>query len=520
MRARHRFLDFSGFMPDPAPDTLPSGAVSYGENIRQTIRGWEKSLGYSESKLTTQDEARHVLFFAEQAAGDRWFIATPTKIESFQGQSWADVTRESQDYSSIGEWDWNSLGFNGVAIFNNGQDAPQYLAGGSKFEDFPALESNIRFRVVRKFKNYLLGLGINTGGEFEDSKIYWSHPADPGTMPATWDVADPASDAGIFELSGAGKILDSLELGDVNIIYKSDSAWMMRFIGGQFIFRFEKKFAGQGILTTGCVTEFEGKHFVVTQTDIIVHDGIKLKSIADKRLKDFFLNDLHEEYYKRAFVVKRSEVSEIWFMYPSKNSDGYIDKALVWNWRNDCWEHKYLDGFIHGASGYGVPVVKESWDDMIQNWESDTSWQMGTDSRNFSPVMHLATKNTRTLIVPSINSLNLGKSVKSVWERQDIKIGPISRDGVVYQDYENEKIIRTVIFHVESGAQFRVYMGFRENLHSAVEWDDLGLFDPEKDKRLDLMETCGFLSLRIETDSDYFIIRGIDIEYELAGEIW
>ena len=66
-----------------------------------------------------------------------------------------------------------------------------------------------------------------------------------------------------------------LPLGDVNIVYKEDSIWSMAFEGGQSIFGFRQLFDDVGILGRHCAKSFNNKHFVVSEDDVYVHDGVE-----------------------------------------------------------------------------------------------------------------------------------------------------------------------------------------------------------------------------------------------------
>lgn len=521
MRVLHKQNKLEGFMPDPAPDTLPAGAISFGQNVKATIRGWEKSDGYKETQYEPTNEKTHLMFWSPREGDDRWFVSGLTTIEYFQGRSRLDATREGSPYTAAGGYKWNSLDFNGVVIFNNGVDEPQFLGSKVKFENFPALDAKVRFKVVRSFKTYLIGLGVDLGTGFNDDNIYWSHPADPGTMPSSWDYANPAIDAAITSLPSEGKVLDSLEMGDVNIIYKSDSTWTMRFIGGQFIFKFDNKFPGQGILATGCVVSFESKHFVVTQTDIMLHDGIRTQSIADKTVKDFFFADISRTKYDRTFVCKRPEANEIWVCYPSRESvDGTCDKALVWNWRNNLWEPKTLPNLNYASYGYALPEQTQTWDTQISIWDQVGTWRLGEDAHVFAPAIHMAARDSSKLLVPYEAGLYIDQPIKSVWERKDILLGRTSRDGVVQQDYTSEKIISKIIFDVESKESFQVFLGTKDRLEDRVIWEDYGTFNPSEGKVMDVFITTSFLSIRIETEAIAFLVRNIGLGFELGGEMW
>lgn len=521
MRVTHQQTDLSGFIPDLASDTLPPGATSAGENLMPTVRGWEKVPGFGPSGSRPTNEATHMMYWTPTEGDFRWVVAGATTIQGIQGGSIVDHTRVGNPYNASGEWSWNSLNFNGIVIFNNGVDSPQWLTDSGKFEDFPALPANVRFKVVRAFNNYLIGLGVDTGGGFKPSELYWSHPADPGFMPVSWDYTDPAFDAAITTIPGAGYLMDALPLGDINIIYKTDSTHLMRLIGGNFVFRFDIKFAESGILTTGCVAAYENKHFVVTQSDIIVHDAIQLKSVADERTRRYFFDNLNQGLKDRTFVMANADDKEMLIFYPSKDSTGLCDKVLVWNWVLDAWHERKLLDVKHAGIGYSAPESTDYWNIEVGDWDSDTTtWLEGDLGISTKTSTHVSSDAFPTLMSETHDGALDGTLFVGKWERENIKLGQISRDGVVRQAYDIQKTLNAVQFNVETQDDFQVFIGYKDNLNDTTVWEDYGVVMPEDRKRVDCLITAGYISLRILTKDPAFILRGLIFDFELSGDIW
>lgn len=524
MRHTHKQVGLAGFVPDLAPDTLPGDAISGGENMASTVKGWEKVRSYLQTDVTAHNERTHLFFWSPSDGDFRWLIAGATSILEIQSSQVTDVTRKDRPYNAGGLFTWNSLNFNGIIVFNNGADTPQYLASSGKFEDFPELGIGVRFKVVSKFRSYLMGLGVDIGSGIEASSVYWSHPADPGTMPISWDYADPAIDAGITVLPSKGIILDALELGNVNFIYKSDATFVQRFIGGNLIFSFELKFANQGILATGCVAAFGQQHFVVTGDDIIVHDGVSSRSVADERVRRWFFKDLNETYDKRTFCVANPDKKEIMVFYPSDASlDGVCDKCLVWNWVTGNFHIRRLENVNHATfgrstAGFDAPV----WDNEVNNWNTDltATWRGDFEIPDFNNEIHVSVKEDEKLLAPNYRSDLPSKVFAATWERKDIALGAQSRDGVVTQDYDVRKTIRAIHFNVGTDTKFQVTLGTREDLDDPIVWSAPEEVDPLITTRIDTFITTGFLSVQIESEAENFVIRAIGFDYDLSGDVW
>ena len=66
----------------------------------------------------------------------------------------------------------------------------------------------------------------------------------------------------------------------------------MNYIGGNLVFSFQKLFNDTGILSRNCAVEFDGKHFVVVEGDLIVHNGVSKQSVATDIVKRTLFDDL------------------------------------------------------------------------------------------------------------------------------------------------------------------------------------------------------------------------------------
>lgn len=525
MRNKHKFTGLTGFVPDLAADTLPSDAVSGGENMRPTVKGYEKVYGYGDTDVDLGNEGTHIRYWLAGEGDSRWLVAGSTSIQGSQGGASTDMTRESKSYNPSGAYNWTSLDFNGVIIFNNATDSPQYLADDGRFHDFPELDSRIRFRVVRSFNAYLIGLGVDLGSGYDDNTVYWSHPADPGFMPATWDYADPASDAGITTLPSVGVVLDALPLVDVNIIYKSDVTYLQQFVGGSYIFTFNKLFTEHGILATGCVAAFGRQHFVVTQNDVIIHDGSTFESIATERTRRWLYNHMHNDFKARTFVVANPKTMEIFIYFASVNSSsGACDTALVWNWVTKGWHVQKLLSATHASwgestVGFDAPV----WNSETDNWDTSATrtWQGDLDVPEATVGLHLTSPDSDKFQAEKTPSdLAADSLVTGTWERENILLGALSRDGVIIPDYDSWKTVRAIHFHCQTDTPFEVFLGIKDDLDDETVWESYGMVDPIVTTRLDVLLTTGWLSIRLVSTKESFIIRGIAIDLDVTGEIY
>jgi hypothetical protein len=125
------------------------------------------------------------------------------------------------------------------------------------------------------------------------------------------------------------------------------------------------------------MAEFGGKHSVVGQADVFVHDGANFTSVIDTKNKDFLFNDMDPTYYDRTFVFANYAGAEMWICYVENSSGAtWPNKALVWNWEHQTWGVRDLPSNTAYVEG-GVVDTQDTTD----IW---TSYDSGTGTHDGS----------------------------------------------------------------------------------------------------------------------------------------
>lgn len=315
-----------------------------------------------------------------------WLMASTTKAYAYEAGVLHDVTRVAADYtgSEFNRWSGGVLG--GCTVINNGVDVPQAWMGADptvELIDLPAWQSGVRAKVLRSFKQHLIALNITRDGTKYRSMVKWSHPADPGSVPSSWDESDPTKDCGEYSLSETpGEVIDCLPLKDVNIIYKDDSVWGMQYIGGMYIFRFFPIFKDFGMPRQDCVVEYgNGQHMVFTGSDIISHNGQESTSILSGKMRKLVEN-LSEDQIKTAFMTLNIGEKEVWFCW-RRATDGAAsaDTAIVFNWIEKTLTLRELPNYRFISFGPFDPpgAGNNTWGAATNTWAEDhEAWGVAT----------------------------------------------------------------------------------------------------------------------------------------------
>jgi len=267
---------------------------------------------------------------------------------------------------------------------------------------------------LRAFNNRLFALNMtetNTSGASTHYplRLRWSNFAEENAAPFLWDdfadLRDPDSTAstegtiealqngyaGYIDLADSnGGLIDMLPLKDYLFVYTEFETYVgTPTMNAYQPFQFKKLFNDSGILAPECVTEVEGSHLVVTQNDIILHNGATKKSIASNRVKNKIINEISQINPSATKVHLHSDKKEVWITYVAPGSDKQswaCNKAAIWNYEFDTWSFCDIP-YSYDIALIDPPILEKSatWEDYAEvSWDSDiakqTPWQKDTSN--------------------------------------------------------------------------------------------------------------------------------------------
>lgn len=329
--------------------------MRFMDNSAQKFRGETRF-------IDTTGQALHLLFNGSHDV-PKWYYMGDGNINVYDGSSDTLLTGV---ISTDGRWD-ASL-FNQIPIFNNGVDQPWVT-----LDDLAAIPLTgflvDSCQAIRPYKSFLIAMNIQAGADDDGNRLIWSDSSDAGALPSSWDIADPSTLAGDAYLSSErGEILDGLQLRDHFALYKTHATYLMTLVAGQSVMRIQKIQTESGILAKNCVAEFEGKHFIVADGDIVLFDGQNIKSIANKRVRNTIFGSIDTTYFYNTYVARYSLTNEMWVCYP-ENGKQYPSKAAVWNWEDNTWTFRSLGVAPHIASGVVSFAPHVKWDAAAGVWD-------------------------------------------------------------------------------------------------------------------------------------------------------
>lgn len=520
-----------GIIKDIHAHEIPPQAWSDGTNIQ--FRNGKAVRRMGQQKVYTPGQLGQAfwLALAYTTTNVYWIYADQTHLYATDGAVHADVTRVSGVYSSMDiDRLWSGGMFGGVPVYTNGKDVPQAwvnLGLSQRFVDLANWTVGDLVKIIKPYKNFLVGMAVSRGGNTLPNTVKWSAPAAPGNIPSSWDAANPATQAGEVDLADEypGGIRDALPLRDNLIIYKDNAVWGMQFIGGNAIFRFFQILGGIGILGPNCVCQVNQgvQHLFASNNDLVLFDGQSTKSVLDRKWKKFLSTDIDPAVAGRSFMFALERENEAWFCYPQVGNK-FPNVALVWNWRDDTIAHRTLGELISFAAIGPVVISGDPWDLDTATWDSDaTIWDLIQFRANYFDI--LAAVPAETLGGSKLLELNItqqfdGVDYNAFVERQDIAlIGQDRVTGAFKADFENRKLANRIWPHVE-GSPLYVTIGSQEVLGGVITWEPSQLFTPGVDNYLDFTVNGMFIAVRFESfTAGEWKLDGYNMEIQPLGNL-
>ena len=358
----------------PPSETKPD-EYNYGFNCQfrdgHAIKslGWQKifpdpGVGKPEFLINVLDEGNNY-----------WVAACNDRILVTDTNAWFDITPTDGTWAApIGRNQWTGGVLNGRVVLNNRQSNPWYWSGntGTPMAALPGWTAGVTCGSLRPFKYHLIAMDITTAlGNFPD-QVAWSSAAEPGGIPLEW-TPSPTNDAGDLQLSATPvPIIDGAALRDQFVVYKQHSSYVLDYVGGTFVFSARKIFASSGILGRNCAVEYEGKHYVITDGDVIAHNSQQLESVFRGRARQAMFDTISADNFANSFVALNSSRNEIMFCYPVESATSNSPTvALCYDVRTGSIGERQIGPTRHMA--WGTVTVTGSatdWDSATTSWDN------------------------------------------------------------------------------------------------------------------------------------------------------
>jgi hypothetical protein len=499
-----------GVNRDLSTHEIPINIWTNANNIRFVDGMAAQVAGYKDLYPSPAVTPFHVL--PVDVAGVRtWIYVGQNKIYTvINGGTHTNITRQTAsvdvNYNAIRNG-WTSSVLGGIPIINNGSDLPQqWLLTGkcTALTNWPATNF---CKSMRTYKNSLIALNITKGSTNYPYMVKWSHPAQAGTVPSTWDIADATKDAGEFDLSeGFDVVVDGLPLRDSFIIYKQSSIWRMDYTGGVLVYKFQKIISNQGMMARNCAVEVNGQHFVFSNTDCIVHDGQSSQSVLDKQTRRDLFAQIDASRADQCFVFVDYAYNEVFACYPALGSTT-CNRALVWNFIDKTISFRDLPMLNHAASGPVDDSSARTWNTAAGSWNSQAApWDASSASLNRS-LSVMASDATKLYLLDAALTF-AGTTITSFLERK----------GLSFDEAESLKLIRGIRPRIYGNGNLYVSIGYGNTPYDEPTYNAPVLFTIGTTVSVDSMCTGRYMAIKFTSGtSTNWRLDSYDIDVQKAG---
>jgi hypothetical protein len=492
-----------GINKDLSPYELPPDTWSEGKDISFRRARTSKASGYG-NVFYVNDTIGESVYHIYYTNNNRkyWVYASESQIYSTDGAFVEEIG--SGSYTSDSDATWSGCNFNSIVVMNNRNDFPQVLEPTSGLmEDLPNWgdEGGIwgdasRCEMIRPYKNYLFALdNYDALNVRYPAMVRWSSPASQGDVPPSWDPFDIAEQAGLYELADTpGRIVEGKTLGDYFVIYKTDSVWLVQFVGGDFIMSFRKLFGDDaGCLSKDCVAEFDGKHFVMATNGAFVHNGATKTEVMEKWVHDEYFDSVDTDLMSNTKVVADHGNREIWVYFTTKDAPTkYADKALIWNWEFKEWTVKTLTNISHIAEGV-IRVSDGSQSDPNVNEES---------------INLLLSSALDKVFYAYEASANYGGTPVT---------GTVKRIGIDFNDDASFKEVTRITPHIVGDTPVLVSVFSEDTQTGNPTLAQTGLFDPKIEQYFDCHVVGRYIGVAFAAEDDW-TLTGYTIWWKPLGD--
>jgi hypothetical protein len=534
-----RGLSKYGIVTDLDPYDLPPEAFSNGVNARFRNGRVTRGPVFRSARTLIRDDPRFAfsnysssnvdqLFIGYQSG--RVYLTTPTSETSYVVSSFVDNPAE-------GTWTYTHLA--DVIYVNRDDRVPWSLStSDTRFQPLAGWDSTWRTKLLRSCGGALVALNVTKAGITYPQMVKTSSFALSGSVPASWDQTDPATNATeniLAELEGP--ILDAQGFGSNLIIYGRNQAWLMQKVAGFELFDYTRLPFAKGAISNNCVIEIDGKHFVFGPDDIWVHDGTSEASICAGQVRDFIFGTMDATKINNCFVTYNAALQEIYFCYPSGDglvsflTGGGCNKQAVYNLKDKTWTFDDLPN-VYGSARVNLDSTV-TYETVTQTYVTIGGTYQDQDGSLKRTQVYVGVPNADYGLNSSLYAFDpygAGSTVAFAVDANATKPMYLERDGIDLHaidpdlNLEGYMLLSSIIplgrLDASAAAPITFSIGSSDNYGDAASFDVPPMdYDSRGLLKLDYNATGRYLSMQVRfPDYAFASLSGYDFLVEVTGE--
>ena len=193
--------------------------------------------------------------------------------------------------------------------------------------------------------------------------------------------AKATNTAGDLRIGSGSEIVTAVETRQQVLVFTDVSLHAMQFLGPPFTFGINT--VSENITTASplCAIAVNDNVFWMGREEFYVYAGAVNKLPCT--VKDYVFSDFNEQQIQKVIAANNSSFSEIWWFYPSANSEEN-DRYVVFNYEQKVWYYGTLDRTFWVDRGVDALPIAAGSDHYLYEHES------GLDDGSTSPASAIA----------------------------------------------------------------------------------------------------------------------------------
>jgi hypothetical protein len=526
-------LDRFGVVADRKPYTLPPGAWSDGRNMRFIEGSVYPTLGHAIVAGTPTVSPYYLHMTLDLNLTPVFAYAGLAQIYATDGTTHTNITRAvGGNYTGTINDLWQASEFGGISVFNNGVDVPQVWNNrqlSQQLVDMANWPSTLRAKIIRPFRRFLFAFDVSKSGTRYPQLVKWSHEADPGSVPSTWDETDETKDAGEYPLiDTGGPVLDALALGDVFCIYKSDAMYLARYRGGTFVFDLPLQFRDFGILSQRAVGEWQKKHVVLSNdSNVFIHDAFKYEPVIEGRMRRWLASRIDQTNAFRSFLVINHAENEAWVCFPESGAQFCTTRLIVNLKTGSAVPCDLPEAIAHIEYNKGLGQGGTTFDAQTTPFDSMVGYFGQTPGTTSKKVMVGCSPSwtghaTGSIFLYDSGYTFAGTAFTAYIERLALSVNGKNFDGSLRMDPSIKSLFQQIWpkLEMQVGTGIQVRGGGSETSDGAVTWGATQTFTPGTDLFVEVNREVRYPAVRFEcSNSEFWRLTEYDVEIANIGKL-
>lgn len=202
---------------------------------------------------------------------------------------------------------------------------------------------------------------VAIGADNDPRSVAWSDREDY----TTWAPLS-TNEAGDFPMPGPGRCVRGMAGRGESLIWTDSELWAMIYIGGDFVYSFQKRGDGCGLPAPLAVGTVNGGHAWMGTHGFFTYDGYVRP--LECPVEDYIFSDINSAQGIKVAAWTNQEWNEIWWFYPSAGSTEN-DRYVLWNYEENTWAIGSMDRTcaIPATTTNNKPILLHSTGDVYQH---------------------------------------------------------------------------------------------------------------------------------------------------------